>query len=49
MSPKMEEPLRSPPLKAIEGAPWTGVFGGPVAWFASQQAGYALVRAMAAR
>jgi hypothetical protein len=43
MSHEINEPLRSPPLRAIEGAPWIGVLGGPLAWFASQQAGYALV------
>jgi hypothetical protein len=43
MSHEIDEPLRSPSLKAIEGAAWIGVFGGPLAWFASQQASYALV------
>jgi hypothetical protein len=28
---------------AADGALWTGLFSGPLAWFASQQASYALV------
>jgi hypothetical protein len=43
LSATMEEHLASPPLTATGGATWTGVFGGPLAWFASQQVSYALV------
>jgi hypothetical protein len=31
------------PPSAADGAAWTGLFSGPLAWFASQQASYALV------
>lgn len=43
MSREMNEPLERPPLRATDGVAWTGVFGGPLAWFASQQVSYALV------
>jgi hypothetical protein len=39
----MQERLERPPLNATDGVGWAGVFGGPLAWFASQQASYALV------
>jgi hypothetical protein len=39
----MEEHLAPPPLTVTGGATWAGVFGGPLAWFASQQASYMLV------
>jgi hypothetical protein len=39
----MEERLAPPPLTATGGATWAGIFGGPLAWFASQQASYVLV------
>jgi hypothetical protein len=39
----MEEHLAPPPLTATGGTTWGGVFGGPLAWFASQQVSYALV------
>jgi hypothetical protein len=39
----MEEHLASPRLTVTGGATWAGVFGGPLAWFASQQVSYALV------
>jgi hypothetical protein len=35
---------RAPPyLSAADGALWTGLFSGPLVWFASQQVSYALV------
>jgi hypothetical protein len=35
---------RSPPfLSEADGALWTGLFSGPLVWFASQQLSYALV------
>jgi hypothetical protein len=43
MSAAMEERFASPPLTASGSATWAGVFGGPLAWFASQQVSYALV------
>jgi hypothetical protein len=43
MSRKLEEQLERLPPGAAAGAAWTGVLGGPLAWFASQQVGYALV------
>lgn len=39
----MDEHLAPPPLSATGGTTWAGVFGGPLAWFASQQASYMLV------
>jgi hypothetical protein len=39
----MEERLAPPPFTIAGGATWAGVFGGPLAWFASQQMSYALV------
>ena len=39
----MEEHRAPPPLSATGGTTWAGVFGGPLAWFASQQVSYALV------
>jgi hypothetical protein len=39
----MEEHFAPPPLTATGGTIWAGVFAGPLAWFASQQASYALV------
>jgi hypothetical protein len=39
----MEEHLAPPPLTVTGGTTWAGVFAGPLAWFASQQASYALV------
>jgi len=39
----MEEHLAPPPWTATGGATWAGVFGGPLAWFASQQVSYVLV------
>jgi hypothetical protein len=39
----MKERVERPPLSATEGVTWTGLFGGPLVWFLSQQASYALV------
>jgi hypothetical protein len=39
----MAEHLASPSLSTAGAATWAGVFAGPLAWFASQQASYALV------
>jgi hypothetical protein len=39
----MNERLERPPLRATDGVTWSGLFGGPLVWFASQQASYALV------
>jgi hypothetical protein len=39
----MNERLERPPLHATDGVTWLGLFGGPLVWFASQQASYALV------
>jgi hypothetical protein len=39
----MEEHLAPSPLTATGGTTWAGVFGGPLAWFASQQVSYVLV------
>lgn len=39
----MDERLAPPPLTVTGGTTWVGVFGAPLAWFASQQAGYMLV------
>jgi hypothetical protein len=39
----MKEELAPPPFTVTGGTTWAGVFGGPLAWFASQQVSYALV------
>jgi hypothetical protein len=39
----VEEHLAPPPLTATRGTTWASVLGGPLAWFASQQASYMLV------
>src|SRR4051794_5547325 len=39
----MEEQRAPPALAATAGTAWAGIFGGPLAWFASQQVSYALV------
>jgi hypothetical protein len=39
----MKEALAPPPYLATGGTTWASVFGGPLAWFASQQVSYALV------
>jgi hypothetical protein len=39
----MKEGLAPPPFTVTGGTTWAGVFGGPLAWFASQQLSYALV------
>jgi hypothetical protein len=39
----MDEHFAPPPLTATGGTTWAGVLGGPLAWFASQQASYVLV------
>ena len=39
----MEEHFAPPPLTATGGTTWAAVFGGPLAWFGSQQVSYALV------
>jgi hypothetical protein len=39
----MRERIGRPPPSATDGITWAGVFGGPLAWFASQQVSYALV------
>jgi hypothetical protein len=39
----MQEHFAPPPLSLTGGTAWAGVFAGPLAWFASQQASYALV------
>jgi TRAP-type C4-dicarboxylate transport system permease small subunit len=43
MSAAMDDRLARPSPSAADGALWTGLFSGPLAWFASQQASYALV------
>ena len=39
----MEEHLAPLPFTMSGGTTWAGVFGGPLAWFASQQVSYALI------
>jgi hypothetical protein len=39
----VSERVERPPLRATDGATWTGLFGAPLTWFASQQASYILV------
>jgi hypothetical protein len=39
----MKERTDRPPLSATDGVTWSGLFGGPLVWFVSQQASYALV------
>ena len=39
----MHDPRFKPSLRDLEGASWTALFAGPIAWFADQQASYALV------
>jgi hypothetical protein len=43
MSAAMDDRLARPSPSAADGALWTGLFSGPLAWFASQQASYALM------
>lgn len=39
----MNERVARPSLSAVDGMGWAALFSGPLAWFASQQASYALV------
>ena len=39
----MKEALAPPPFLVTGGTTWAGIFGAPLAWFASQQVSYALV------
>jgi hypothetical protein len=39
----MNERLARPSLSAVDSMGWAALFSGPLAWFASQQASYALV------
>jgi hypothetical protein len=39
----MNERLGRPSLSAVDSMGWAALFSGPLAWFASQQASYALV------
>jgi hypothetical protein len=39
----MHDPHFKPSLRDLEGASWTALFAGPIAWFADQQVSYALV------
>jgi hypothetical protein len=38
----MSDPRNIPPLRDIEGASWTALAAGPIAWFVDQQASYRL-------
>ncbi|HEX3209105.1 MAG TPA: hypothetical protein VHQ91_06980 [Geminicoccaceae bacterium] len=39
----MNERVARPSLSAVDSLGWAALFSGPIAWFASQQASYALV------